>query len=394
MKSSTAPAARLRPAWRSARQVAALIALAGSAAGSLACASGTSGLALSQRERIRIQIAERGLNPADVVLPFEVNDQMRTWVRERVKTGGEPTQRLEQLLQALLHRDGVELSYQRGYTATATEVWETHKANCLSFTHLYVGLAREIGLPVYYLRVSDLQSFEKDGDLVVASEHVTAAHGPPTHRHVLDFSDRPVKDYRQTEPISDLRAVALHYSNLGAHRIRDDRTDEAIELLETAIRLDPELADGWINLGVAMRRVGDLATAEAYFRRALELDPSATSGYTNLASVLQRQGRDAEAARVLALTDRFRSRNPFSYLALGDLALREGRLDEAERYFRRAQRLDPESAETLAALGQWALAAGRRHAAQRWLRKAEQVDPAEPRVADLARSLRAPTRQG
>jgi Flp pilus assembly protein TadD len=361
---------------------------------SLACASGTSGLALTLRERIRIQIAERGLNPADVVLPFQVNDEMRVWVRERVQTGGEPTMRLEQLLQALLHRDGVELAYQRGYTATAEEVWTSHKANCLSFTHLYVGLAREIGLPVYYLRVSDLQSFEKDGDLVVASEHVTAAHGPPTHRHVLDFSDRPVKDYRQTEPISDLRAVALHYSNLGAHRIRDDRTDEAIELLETAVRLDPELADGWINFGVAKRRVGDLETAESFFRRALELDPTATSGYTNLASVLQRQGREAEATRVLALTDRYRSRNPFSYLALGDLALREGRLDEAGRFFRRAQRLDPESAETLAALGQWALAVGRRQAAERWLRKAEQADPAEPRVGDLARSLRAPTRQG
>lgn len=358
------------------------------------CAPASSGLSVAMRDSLRIQIAERGLDPDTIVLPFHASEEMRRWVREQVRTGGEPDLRLQQLLQALLHREGAELTYQRGVTATAEEVWRTHQANCLSFTHLYVGLAREIGLPVYYLRVSDLQSFEKDGDLVVASEHVTAAYGPSHRRHVLDFSARPVSEYRQTEPITDLRAVALHYSNLGANLIREDRTAEAAALLETATRLDPELPDGWVNLGVARRRLGGEAEAEAMFRRALEVDPTTVSAYNNLASLLQRQGRGPEAARVLALTDRMRNRNPFSYLALGDLALREGRLDEAERFFRRAQKLDPAQAAPLAALGQWALAAGRRDAAERWLKKAEEADPADPRVGELARSLRTNTRQG
>ena len=377
-----------------ASQLAGWTALAVCGALLAGCSTASSGLSVAMRDSLRIQIAERGLDPDEVVMPFRANEAMRHWVREQVKTGGEPSSRLEQLLQALLHRDGIELSYQRGFTATAEEVWETNKANCLSFTHLYVGLAREIGLPVYYLRVADLQSFEKDGDLVVASEHITAAFGPPHRRHVLDFTDRPVAEYRQIEPISDLRAVALHYSNLGANLIRTDQTVEAARMLEVATRLDPELADGWVNLGVAKRRLGLPAEAERYFRQALEVDPTANSAYNNLASLLQRLGRAAEASRVLALTDRQRNRNPFSYLALGDLALREGRLDEAERFFRRALRLDPEQAGALAALGQWALAAGRRDAAERWLKRAEEADPAEPRVSELARSLRTATRQG
>ena len=133
------------------------------------CAPASSGLTVAMRDSLRIQIAERGLDPDTIVLPFHATEEMRRWVREQVRTGGEPDLRLQQLLQALLHREGAELTYQRGVTATAEEVWRTHQANCLSFTHLYVGLAREIGLPVYYLRVSDLQSFEKDGDLVVAT---------------------------------------------------------------------------------------------------------------------------------------------------------------------------------------------------------------------------------
>jgi Flp pilus assembly protein TadD len=356
------------------------------------CATG--GLGEETRQRLLIQIRERGLDPDSVVLPFQPNDEMRQWVRTKIDLPGDPEVRLDHLLRELLHRGNGELSYERGYTATAEEVWRTMRANCLSFTHLYVGLAREIGLPVYYLRVSDLQNFEKDGDLVVASEHVTAAYGPPNRRRVLDFTDRPISAYRDIEVISDLTAVALYYSNLGAQRIREGRSEEALGMLTIAVRLDPDLGDGWVNLGVAERRLGRTPQAEASFRRALEANSHLISAYNNLASLLDRQGRGEEARALLDLTDRRANRNPFSYLALGDLSMREGRLPEAERFFRRAQRLDPEGAEPLAALGQVALASGRRKDAERWLRRAEKVDSEAPRVADLARSLRVATHPG
>jgi Flp pilus assembly protein TadD len=360
------------------------------AAAALLCTACVSrgNMAVRDRERLLAQVRARGLDPEQIVLPFEPNDEMRRWVHEAVPKVGEPKQRLEMLLRAILHRDSSDLTYQRGYTATAQEVWKSGIANCLSFTHLFVGLAREIDLPVYYLRVSDLQNFEKDGDLVVASEHVTAAYGPPEKRRVLDFTDRPVAEYRNIEEISDITAVALYYSNLGAQRIREGRSEEAHELLVTAVQLDPELGDAWVNLGVAERRLGHLEIAEADFRRALEANPRLVSAYNNLASLLERTGRAEEARALLEVTNRRGNRNPFSYLALGDLALRNGRLDEAGRFYRRAQRLDPLHAEPLAALGEWALASGKRREAERWFRRAEEIAPAEPRVLDLARRLR------
>lgn len=340
--------------------------------------------------RLEEQIRDRGLDPAAVIIPFELNDEMRQWVREEKNVGGDPQQRLGQLLRAILHRNGNELTYERGYTATAREVWQTNRANCLSFAHLYIGLARESGLRVYYLRVADLQNFEKDGDLVVASEHITAAYGPPTERRVLEFTDRPVKQYYETEPISDLTAIALHYSNLGAQRIRESRFQEAEELLQTAVRLDPELADGWLNLGVSLRRLGRVAEAETSFRRALEANPRLVPAYNNLAALLERDGRTEEARALLDLTDRRGNRNPFSYIELGDLAFREKRLDQAERFYRRALKFDSEQAESLAALGQCALAAGRRREAERWFIRADAADPGNPRTLDLARRLFGP----
>jgi len=342
-------------------------------------------------DNLRLQIRERGLDPAAVELPFELTPEMREWARKNAGAGGAPEVRLERLLQALIHREGKTLVYESGHTGTAREVWETGKANCLAFTHLYVGMAREVGLPVYYLRVGDIQSFEKDGNLVIVSEHITAAWGSATNRRVLDFSDRPVTPYHAVEPIPDITAVALYYSNRGAERIRAGDSRGAFELLDLAVRLDPELADGWANYGVAVRRLGRVAEAEKSFRRALELDSEQVSAYQNLAALLSLTGREREAAELMAVADRARNRNPFSYVALGDLSLGRGRLEEAERFYRRAVRLDPEQAEPLAALGQWAIAAGKEREARSLLKKAERADPENPRVLELARQLRSPS---
>lgn len=342
---------------------------------------------------VQDQIRERGLDPELVELPYALTAEMREWVRERADLGAGPETRLEQLLQHLLLRDGVALQYESGHTGSAREVWQTSRANCLAFTHLFVGMAREVNLPVYYLRVSDLQSFEKDGDLVIASEHITAAYGPSNQRRVLDFSDRPVTPYHVVQPISDLTAVALYYSNRGAERIREGRTAEALATLEIAVKLAPELSDAWVNYGVALRRSRRLPEAETAYRKALELDAGQVSAYQNLAALLEMQGRGVEARELLAVTDRGANRNPFSYLALGDLSMRQGRFEEAERFYRRALRLDPAQAEAPAALGICALTAGKTREARVWLKKAEKLDPANPRVSDLAQRLRSPNRQ-
>ena len=378
---------RLRSTWW-LRHLPLALALAAAAA----CASGRGGRAVEHR--LRLEIGERGLDPARIVLPFETTPEMRSWARATVSRGGVEEQRLQQLLLALLERDGRKLRYDRNRTATAVEVWRDGVANCLSFTHLFVGLAREVGLPVYYLRIADSPRYEREGDLVVASEHVAAAWGPPHRRKVLDFSEEPVGEYHQTQVVSDLTAVALYYSNLGAGRIRAGRLDEALDALSVATRLDPELADGWVNQGVALRAGGHREEAEAAFRRALEANPSMISAYNNLASLLRQAGRDTEARRLLEVADRQANRDPFTYLALGDLALAEGRLDEAARFYRRALRRHPGRAEPLAALGRCALAAGQRGDAQRWLRRAHRADPTEPRTVELRRLLGGPARSG
>lgn len=350
-----------------------------------ACAGGNAALDETALEK---EIRTRGLDPEQIVLPHALTDEMRSWARARVGTTGMPEERLERLLSALQDAGGLEITYEAGYTSTAPEAFARRRANCLAFTALFVGMARELGLPAFYVDVDDVEKYAKEGDLVVISGHITAGFDTGPDIKILEFSAAPQDiSYRHVRAVSDLTAIALFYSNRGGELLRAGKHQEARRWLETAVGLDPELARAWINLGVALRRDGDLDGAEGAYRRALEVDPAAHSAYANLAAVLRLRGREQEAGELLALGSRLGSRNPYSYLSLGDLSLRHGRLPEARRYYRKALRLAHRDAETYAAMGLWALAAGDAHDAARWLRKAQAIDQEDPRAKRLEASL-------
>lgn len=354
------------------------------------CAStGRRGLTADELARLA---AERGVPASRVVLPFALDDEMRAWLRQEQKSGrihlaGPAMHRLQSLLHALVHDDGLGIDYQAGNTGTAADVFRTRKANCLSFTQIFVAFARELGVDAYFLAVQDLDSYERLGDLVRLSSHVTAGFGPFNDQNVLEFNLGPQVDYDLVRPVSDLTAVAMFYSNRGAELLADGKPAEALAALDVATALAPDLPGAWINLGVARRRNGDHAGAEAAYRRALEADPQATSAYQNLAALLQLRGQAEEAEELLRLGARAGSRNPYAYLELGDLDLRRGRLDEARRMYRKALRLYSDRPEPYAALGLAALAADDPAAARRWLAKARRRDPDDERVRLLAARL-------
>ena len=64
------------------------------------------------------------------------------------------------------------------------------------------------------------------------------------------------------------------------------KIEEAIDMLERLVTLEPESARGWNALGVAQCRNNDLEQAEASLRRSLELDPQDGHAHRNLATLL------------------------------------------------------------------------------------------------------------
>jgi Flp pilus assembly protein TadD len=368
-----------------ARRSLAVLLAGGFLLGGAACRSVAPGM--SEEVELQRGLRARGIDPATVVIPWQLNVEMRQWAHHQVPDNLAVEDRLQRLLSALLGSDGLALEYKAGTTGTAQEVFVSHQANCLAFTSTFVGMARELGVPAFYLDIGDLEKFEREGNLVVESGHITAGYGSGTLMRILEFTPIAKPSYRQLHRISDQTAIALYYSNRGAELLRGGGDREALAWLRKAIVLDPELARAWINYGVALRRTGDPAGAEAAYRKALEDDPASVAAYQNLAALLFVAGRTREADELMALSGKLDSRNPFNYLSLGDVSLGQGRIDEARRFYRKAQRLEGAAADTAAALGQLALATGDRREARRWLRKAVARDSGNDRVQRLAAQL-------
>jgi tetratricopeptide (TPR) repeat protein len=77
-------------------------------------------------------------------------------------------------------------------------------------------------------------------------------------------------------------------SNMGRH-------DQALELADRAIQIDPNCKEAWYNRGVALLSLHRPEDAEKAFRQAIQIDNRFWQPWQNLAALLQALGRRQEA---------------------------------------------------------------------------------------------------
>ena len=171
----------------------ALLACLGASLG-LAC-SGSAPPELSQ-EFLQGVADDHGVAARDLTSPIAVDDEMRAWLAKWVRPTDTSLEQLREVLLGFHSPRGLDLKYDPGYTGTAREVFTSHRYNCLSFSHLFIALARELGIDAYYLNVDTVQNFRREGDLVVVAGHITAGYDMGPSRKVLEFTVGPAVDYR------------------------------------------------------------------------------------------------------------------------------------------------------------------------------------------------------
>jgi tetratricopeptide (TPR) repeat protein len=151
------------------------------------------------------------------------------------------------------------------------------------------------------------------------------------------------------------RALALSsdpqvHCNLGNALRQQGRLDEATAVYETAVRLDPDFAEGHNDLGVVLSQRGELTRAVAEFRRALTLRPNFAQAYGNLGMALEKQGQLTEAATAFQQAVKLLPQ-PQTYCNLGSVLRRQGEHAAAVAAYKTAIQHAPDDAEAHVGLG-------------------------------------------
>jgi len=322
--------------------------------------------------------------------PLAVTDEMRAYVHERVPAGFKPADRLSALMDAIFAkgRRGLGVVYGSHQTRSAVETFAERSGNCISFTHLLVALAREVGLSAYFAEVDEVLTQDLRGETLINNKHMVVEFEMENAVFHVDLVP-DAKEYRAVRRISDRRASAHYFNNLGVERLVEDGAHAAMPWFERALELAPELSAAWVNFGVSLRRRGRFDDAERAYRRALELDRSELAALANLAYLYDAWGRGDEADALHRRLHRYRARNPFEAYRRGQAEVAAGDLERAIGHFRDAVRREPEEARFHFALGDALYRSGDLEQAEESLHRAVELAESGADREHFARALEA-----
>jgi Flp pilus assembly protein TadD len=254
----------------------------------------------------------------------EPDERMRGYVASSVNPDVTATARFRQLINAL-DRDGYfKTAYSAHQTLSATAAFEARGGNCLSYTNMFIALAREAGLEAVYQVVDVPPSWDAEANFLIRYAHINVlvknAHlDRQFSQTVVDFNDvRPAADYPRRE-VSDAYAKALYFANHSVALLKAGEVRAGFAHLRRAIDTDPSNVDLWVNLGAFYAVQGESAAAAEAYHVALRINGNNKAALSGLARSYANLG-DGRAAQYRERVANYRETNPFYHYALAKAA--------------------------------------------------------------------------
>ena len=271
--------------------------------------------------------------------------------------------RFNRLLHLLFDEKGLRLVYQDDATASVEQTYATRTANCLSFTLLFLALAREAGLDAYPQEIRQTLAWHQDNGILYRVDHINAIVHIASRGYLVDIAGDSVIALREPVRVSDQRLLAHYYNNLAMQNLEQDRIAPALQNMRAALELDPGFATNWSNAGVLYLRNGDEAAAERAYAKALALEPANSSALANMANLALRRGDHAREAEFRQRLDRQQQYDPFFHFLQATGYEHAGDYLHAIEHYQRAIRLHDGEHRFYAALAHaYVLAGDTQHA--------------------------------
>jgi len=257
-----------------------------------------------------------------------------------------------------------------------------------------VALARGVGLTAEFQEVDIPPDWSMRKDVFVLNRHVNVSIAlGAAGTHVVDFNISDFKTTYEINMISDRRAIAFFYNNLGVERMQDGDIAAAVANFRQAIvETDRDFSPAWTNLGTLYRKYGHYLHAEAAYKQALKADKRDVVAMSNLVSLYEKMGDPDKAEIYQKRVDEHRMRNPYFRFGLARDAFFDRDYETAIKHLKFAIKEHKDDDEFYFFLAQCYLMSGDGQEARRWTVRAEEVaatDEARKRYSTKIETLMA-----
>jgi tetratricopeptide (TPR) repeat protein len=304
---------------------------------------------------------------------------MKSFLDAHVERKSADPVKLYQLVAAIVDTDAFGLKYD-DITRTAAETFHVRKGNCLSFSSMFVAMARDVGLHAEFQEVEIPPDWTLDKDTYVLNQHVNVRVDMGlAGKKVVDFNIADFKTSYEMQRIPDTRALAHYYNNIGVERMLAGDTASALVCFRRAIAdNDRRFSPAWTNLGTLYLRKGHTAQAEAAYLQALKASQFDLVAMSNLARLYERLGDRERAAEYQKRVVYHRKLNPYYRYELARRAYAAQHYDEAIGHLKYAIHKRPKEDTFYFLMALSYLQKGDSQTARRWLARAQEVAATDP----------------
>ena len=258
-----------------------------------------------------------------------LSPEMVDFVEQHIDLEMSTDRKVRELVSAIMDNENFKVDYE-DQTRTASQTFQNRLGNCLSFTSMFIALDRRAGLEASFQEVDIPPDWSLTGHAFLLSEHVnvlvSTSQGSNRmidfNTQVIDFYVQRLDPMHEMNVISDQRAFAHYFNNVGAElMLQGGASLLALSYFYESIGQDASFSSAWVNLGVLHRREGYTEFAEAAYIQALAVDSSSLVAMSNLANLYAAEGRHELADYYHAQVKYHRMRNPYYLYALAESAV-------------------------------------------------------------------------
>jgi len=165
------------------------------------------------------------------------------------------------------------------------------------------------------------------------------------------------------------------FHNLGMALFSQERYEESLPYFQEAVNLNPNSEESILSFANAARLKGDLSVSQTLLENLVKVKPENAKAFMNLGLTYDAARDPGKATVAYVKSLELDPSNPTARYNLGNAYLRTSKLDEAKQQYQKAIELKPDYAKAFSNLGNVFLKQGDTISSQKYFKMALQLDP-------------------